>query len=107
MVDIDIYNDKFTIEKTYNLYLKEQNEIRERRINEIKNMSERDRIIRLSDINDTTHVMSKDVYLPINIPNKELLCDTIESNLIDILKNNKKEYNIFANIVICYIKKAK
>ena len=70
-------------------------------------MSERDRSIMLSDINDTTHIMSKDEYLPINIPNKELLCDTIESNLIDILKNNKKEYNIFANIVICYIKKAK
>ena len=51
--------------------------------------------------------MSKDEYLPINIPNKELLCDTIESNLIDILINNKKEYNIFANLVICYIKKGK
>ena len=105
--DIDIYNDKFTIEKTYNLYLKEQNEIRERRINEIKNMSERDCIIMLSDINDTTHIIPKDEYIPINIPNKELLCDTIESNLIDILINNKKEYNIFANIVICYIKKVK
>ena len=105
IVDIDIYNDKFTIEKTYNLYLKEQNEIRERRINEIKNMSERDRIIMLSDINDTTSKIPKDEYIPINIPNKELLCDTIESNLIDILINNKKEYNIFANIVVCYIMK--
>ena len=66
-----VYNDKFTIEKTYGIYSKEQKEIRERRRNEIKNMSERDRIIMLSDINDTTHIMSKDDYIPINIPNKE------------------------------------
>ena len=73
------------------MYLKECKEIRERRKKEIEDMSERDRIIMLSDISDTTHVMSKDLYLPINIPNKELLCDTIETNLTDILMNNKKE----------------
>ena len=33
VVDIDIYNDKFTIEKICNIYLKEQKEIRERRKN--------------------------------------------------------------------------
>ena len=107
MVDIDIYNDKFTIEKTYDMYLKERKEIRERRKKEIEDMSEKDCIIMLSDINDTTHIIPKDEHIPINIPNKELLCDTIETNLTDILINNKKEYNIFANIVICYMKKAK
>ena len=61
----------------------------------------------LSDINDTTYIIPEDEYIPINIPNKELLCDTIETNLTDILINNKTEYNIYANIVICYIKKTK
>ena len=70
-------------------------------------MSERDRIIMLSNINDTPHIIPKDEYIPINIPNKELLCYTIERNFIHILINNKKEYNIFANIIICYIKKVK
>ena len=88
------------------MYLKEIKEIREKRKKEIEDMLERDRIIMLLDINDMTHIIPKDEYIPINIPNKELLCDTIETNLTDILINNKKEYNSFANIVICYIKKA-
>ena len=41
MIDIDIYNDKFTIEKTYDMYLKEIEEIREKRKKEIGDMSER------------------------------------------------------------------
>ena len=50
-------------------------------------MNEFVRSIMVSDINDITHIMSKDDYIPINIPNKELLCDTIKTNLTDILIN--------------------
>ena len=54
---------------------------------------------------DDSEIISEDEYIPINIPNTELLGDTVETNLIDILINNKKEYNIYTNIVICYIMK--
>jgi len=52
-------------------------------------------------IDEKNVIIPQNEYIPINIPNTELLGDTVETNLPDILINNKKEYNIYTNIVIC------
>jgi len=86
---------------------KEIEENKEKSRKELEDLSGEERIFMESIINDKTDIIPEDQYIPINIPNTELLGDTVETNLTDILINDKKEYNIFANIVICYIKKGK
>ena len=46
-------------------------------------------------------------YFTIPYINKELLINTIEIPLIDILKNDNKQHNIYANIVVEYFMRAK
>ena len=94
VTDIDIYNDKFTIEKTYAMYLNEIEENKEKSRKELEDISGEEMIIMESIIDDKTEIIPEDQYIPINIPNTELLGDTVETNLTDILINNKKEYNI-------------
>jgi len=41
-------------------------------------------------------------YYPMPYVNKELLSNTIEISLIDILRNDNKKYNMYANFVVKY-----
>ena len=46
-------------------------------------------------------------YFPIPYVNKELLINTIEFSLIDILKKDNKQHNIYTNIVVQYFMRSK
>ena len=78
VTDIDIYNDKFTIEKTYAMYLNEIEENKEKSRKELEDLSGEERIFMESIIDDKTEIIPEDQYIPINIPNTELLGDTVK-----------------------------
>ena len=93
--DIDIINDKFTIILNFSDY-----------IEYLRNIHDSDKtetyFEHINDMEKEKEKYMKD-YVPIHIPNEELLVSTIVFNLTDLLLSDKKEHNIYANIVINYM----
>ena len=78
------------LEKTYNMYLKEMEKNKENSKKEIEDLPDVDHIFLESINDDDSDIIPENEYIPINIPNIELLGDTIAYNLTNILINNKK-----------------
>ena len=77
--DITLYYENFTLHLTYEEYIAKFDEYK---VYGIRNEFE---------------------YFPIPYVNEELLINTIEILLIDIIKNDNKQHNIYANGIVKYI----
>ena len=86
--DITLYNENFTLYLTYTEY----------KVDFLKHKAQN----KYNDeFNDQFIGMTSEIdYFPIPYVNKELLSNTIGISLIDIVRNDNKKYNIYANIVV-------